>query len=78
MEEKILTIDRVRFTGKWVEFWFIDGQIEEGIGFHAVCKSYMLWDAIEKAVISNGLKGLKLKWVKEIGSYNFGIHSFIS
>lgn len=55
----LLTIDRVRFVDKWVEFWFKEKPNESA--YQLSSKSQYLWNAIEKAgiydqVISEGLK----------------------
>jgi len=82
MEERIYTIDRVRFEGKWVEYWFVEKPLEGRMSFDACSKGYMLWNAIDKAgiydeVVSNGLKGRKMKWVKNENSYVFEPKEFV-
>lgn len=68
-EEVTYTIDRVRFEGKWVEYWIkeIEKFEDNKMSFHLCSKAYMLWDCIEKAelyndIISNGISGRKLTW----------------
>ncbi len=85
IEENILTIAKIKFVGKWVEFWFkeehetVSGNKDS---FHESAKAYMLLEAVEKAGIeneihNNGYKGQKLKWVKDEGGYNWVIDCFI-
>lgn len=75
--ELITTITQVRFTGKWVEIWVkenlptING--EPG-GYHLSSKSQYLWDAVEKAELTNeihntGLVGRTLTWYKSGPNY---------
>ncbi len=76
----ILTIVKVHFTGKWVEFWF-QAKFEYATNsYHLSYKAGYLWEAIEKAdiyddVVSNGLRGKKIKW-KQLGP-NWEIDSFV-
>ncbi len=70
----IVTIDRVEFKGKWVEFWFTDSAEDMHNGsYHASSKSYKLMEAIDRAgiyddIMSIGLRGRKIMWEK-IGSH---------
>jgi hypothetical protein len=81
--ELITTIQKVKFDGKWVEFWYEENENDNGVAdrdYDISSKAGYLWEAIEKAgiydeVISNGLKGKKLKWEK-IG-YNYEIKEFV-
>jgi hypothetical protein len=66
---KILTINKVRFETKWVEFWFEEDfpRMSHEKSYHLSTKSYILLDAINKAkiyddVLTNGLKGKKTVW----------------
>lgn len=84
MEEKILTIDKINFTGKWVEFWFKEKNDEPVgyVGFHKSSKAYMLWNAVEKAnleneIHNNGFRGKKLKWIKVENNPNWEIDCFV-
>jgi hypothetical protein len=68
---KILTIDKVKFETKWVEFWFEEDhpRMSDEKSYHLSTKAYILWDAIDKAknyndVLTNGLKGKKTVWEK--------------
>lgn len=79
---EVRTIDRVRFVGKWVEFWFIEGPLpsHDGMSFHACAKGGYLMEAIERAgiydeVMSRGLHGRKLAWVQV--TYNWEIGDFV-
>lgn len=55
------TIDKVRFTGKWVEIWFKEGDILQNNfnSYHVSSKIYRFWAAIGDDayddVISNGV-----------------------
>lgn len=80
---RITTIEKVRFTGKWVEYWFSeDSHADENnvLDYDESSKGYMLMDAISRAdiyddVISNGLKGRVLVWEKD--DYNYHPKNFI-
>lgn len=80
-KQVVVTINRVEFKGKWVEFWFTDSPEDMHNGsYNASSKSYKLIDAIERAglydeVMSNGLRGKRLKWEK-IGN-NYEIVDFV-
>ena len=84
-EEKILTIEKIRFVDKWVEFWFKEEHETmsgDKDGYHLSSKSYMLWSAVEKADIeneihNNGFRGKKIKWFKDEGGCNWEIDCFI-
>lgn len=74
MEDKIYTIHRIRFDGKWIEYWFKELELfPNKVGtFHECSKAYMFWNCIYDAelydeIISNGVSGRKIKW-KFIGS----------
>ncbi len=83
MDDKILTITKVNFTGKWVEFWFDGGKPmikDDSECYHESSKAYMLWDAAEKAGLTNeihntGFVGKKLKWTYD--APNWEIVEFI-
>lgn len=70
MDEKILTIKKVNFTGKWVELWFHEDHetiVPEADSYHLSSKAYRLWEAVERAGIDNeisnkGFEGLKVRW----------------
>lgn len=83
-ETQILTIKKLHFTGKWVEFWFEEdvkgGESYEGSTYDLSSKSGYLWEAVEEAdiydeITTNGFKGKKLQW-KKIGM-NWEIDKFI-
>lgn len=68
---KFLTISRVNYTGKWVEFWFEEGAVLEiNLSFHGCSKAGRLNQMISDSglynrVMQEGLKGLRTKWQKE-------------
>lgn len=82
-EERILTIKKVSFVGKWVEFWFKEeiGTDTQEKGEYQLCsKSYKLWDAVDEAGIQNeiynkGFRGKKLKWKNIV--YSWEIVGFV-
>lgn len=64
--EKILTIEKVNFIGKWVEFWFdeekkytdvLDDNYkptgEEEEIWSECSKAYILWNAVEKSKLTD-------------------------
>ena len=79
---KVLTIERVRLSGKYVQFFFKeekeyravwDSDFKTEIGTEEVylfsCKQYVLFEMIDLAIVlNNGLKGLKSTW--ELDGYN--------
>ncbi len=81
MEERILTVKDINFSGKWMEFWFEEtGTTPALLSFDLCSKTGYVWDAVEKAGIEkdvclNGLKGRKIKWV--LKGQNWEIDSII-
>ena len=82
--EFIATIKKIAFSGKWVEFWWVENDVPEKVGsFDTCCKIYMFDKLIEDEgweddVLMNGynsLIGKKLKWVKN--GYNFELEKFV-
>lgn len=58
--ESTHVIDRVHFTGKWVEFWFQG--LPADTSFHDCAKAGKLWDCITESglldkVVTGGLRG---------------------
>lgn len=83
IKEKILTIRKVNFIGKWVEYWFEEEQkieydeyFKENIDKWIHCsKGYMLWDLVENAriydeIMNHGFAGRKTKWIYESPNWN--------
>ena len=75
-----LTIEKVNFTGKWVEYWFKEDMKpvgEEG-GYQISTKGSHLWNVVDDAgiyneVMSNGFKGRKVTF--EMVGQNYEIKS---
>lgn len=79
---KVLTIERVRLSGKYVQFffkeekeyrtvWDVDFKTEKGTEevYLFSCKQYELFEMIDLSIVLNkGLKGLKSTWV--LDEYN--------
>lgn len=81
-ELKILTIDNLNFTGKWVEFWFKEDfpRMSSDESHHLSTKIYMLWEVVYKAgvyneIILNGFKGVKTIWEKD--KYNWELKEIL-
>jgi len=78
---KTVTISKVRYVGKWVEFWFDEGHFNDPIlPYHASAKNGYLDNAIDSAgiyddIMSTGLVGYKMVW--EFKSPNWEIVSII-
>lgn len=74
MKEKFLTIKKVSFTGKWIEFWFFEEEDESGSYLHS-CKIGEFWDLVENKKIYNhimncGLFNIKTVWVYNAPNWN--------
>jgi hypothetical protein len=83
-ETRVTKIEKVRFDGKWAEFWFSKDTHpvvnNSPAMFHESSKAYLLNRAIEEAdlyneVMTNGLKGKVLEWYKPEGNFNWEIKS---
>jgi len=64
---KTLTIKKVRFTSKWVEFWFYEDEFPKSSeGWQLSSKSYMLFNLLspdeENALYNDGLVGRQITW----------------
>jgi hypothetical protein len=66
----ILTIDRVKFDGKWVELWYKEKELfeeqERYHTFHSCDKAGNLWAAIDATnaydkILTEGLAGMKIE-----------------
>lgn len=79
----IVTIEKVKYSGKWIEFWFQEDYVTVSGNpgdYHLSSKVYKLDEVMNKAglhdyIMSNGMRGLKMLWKKE--GYNWEIDSFI-
>jgi hypothetical protein len=77
-----VTIEKIAMSGKWMEFWFKEGDVfEQGLPFHASSKSGYFWEAVEKEglmdeVTNLGVQGMGMIWEKN--GYNFEIAKVIS
>jgi hypothetical protein len=66
-----VTIDTMKYSGKWAEFTFIEGDVfGNKLPFHASSKTYKFWEAIEDAdlvdhTLNHGVHGLKVVWEAE-------------
>ena len=81
-ELKILTIEKLNFTGKWVEFWFEEDfpRMTHKDSYHLSTKTYMLWEVVNKAgvfndVYNNGFNGIKTIWEKD--KYNWELKEIL-
>ena len=83
-EEKTLTIEKIKFIDKWVEFWFKEEHetiTSDVDSYHLSTKAYMLWSAVERAdieneIYNNGFRGKKIKLFKDEGC-NWEIDCFV-
>ena len=71
MEDRIMTIRRVKFVGKWVEFWWAEIPAPENPfddePFHESDKAYRLTEAVYEArlydeISNSGYAGKKVTW----------------
>jgi hypothetical protein len=81
-ELKIFTIEKLKFTGKWVEFWFEEDfpRMTDEDSYHLSTKTYMLWEVVYKAgvyteIAINGFKGVKTIWEKD--KYNWELKEIL-
>jgi len=83
MEEKILTIRNIRFSGKWVEFWFEEMLDEFEDGYHYSSKQAYLYRAVDAAGIDYQVRYKGIEWLygKKIKlddlGYGWGIVGFV-
>ena len=63
-------IERVDIDGKYMEFWWRDQEPKPDGQWHDCSKSYMFWEAYEKAYpgdfssLNVGLRGVIVEWYK--------------
>jgi len=61
---EILTIKFVRYSGKYMEFWFEERPDSDE--FHRCCKAYMFHSLVDEDLgihmLNEGVKGLKVEW----------------
>jgi hypothetical protein len=77
METKIVTIEKVNFTTKWVEFWFKEEHqtvTSDPDSYHESSKAWKLHEIIDEAdlvneVANKGYKGIKIEF--ELRSSNW-------
>lgn len=76
-EEFTATIQKLKFNGKWVEFWFEENYpriSNNPDSYHQSSKIYKLQDAVHKSdieddVLTNGYKGKVITWQKIGNNY---------
>ena len=68
VKPEVTVIRRIKFVGKWAEFWFkgTEGK-DEPDRFDRCCKAYMLanipgYDSINEEIDNRGYIGLQLVW----------------
>lgn len=69
-DEFTATIQKIKFIGKWVEFWFVENYsriLNDTESYHQSSKIYKLEDAVHNGgildeILNDGYKGRRITW----------------